>query len=150
MHVVKHYFIIITEMSKWGTIECECLEAHNQYRALHGAPPLKLNAKLCRAAEAAAADYGENIYCCTDCKKVTGSAAAKAWYNEIELYDFEKSEFSIETGHFTQLVWKDSANLGVGYKKVGKKFYIVCHYKPSGNIKGRYKTMVLPKTQAEE
>ncbi|KAL9928092.1 uncharacterized protein ACN427_004174 [Glossina fuscipes fuscipes] len=74
--------------------------------------------------------------------------AAQAWYNEIEHYDFEKSVFSIETGHFTQLVWKDSANLGVGYKKVGNKLYLVCHYKPSGNIKGKYKTMVLPKTEA--
>lgn len=75
-------------------------------------------AKKGQLIHSAAADYGENIYCCTDCKKFNGSMAPQAWYNEIEHYDFEKSVFSIETGHFTQLVWKDSANLGVGYKKV--------------------------------
>ncbi|KAI9585799.1 hypothetical protein GQX74_001646 [Glossina fuscipes] len=79
-------------------------------------------AKKGQLIHSAAADYGENIYCCTDCKKFNGSMAAQAWYNEIEHYDFEKSVFSIETGHFTQLVWKDSVNLGVGYKKVTFKF----------------------------
>lgn len=34
--------------------------------------------------------------------------ASQSWYDEIEFYDFGKPDFSSETGHFTQVIWKGS------------------------------------------
>ena len=61
--------------------------------------------------------YGENLYYCSGFAKVTGDMAVKSWYDEIEMYDFAKSEFTPGTGHFTQLIWKATKELGVGYAK---------------------------------
>lgn len=37
-------------------------------------------------------------------------------------------------GHFTQVVWKDSAELGVGMATNGNKVYVVGQYRPPGNM----------------
>lgn len=37
-------------------------------------------------------------------------------------------------GHFTQVVWKGSTELGVGMATNGKKVYVVGQYRPAGNI----------------
>jgi len=36
------------------------------------------------------------------------------WYNEINKYNYTSPGFSKETGHFTQVVWKNSKELGIG------------------------------------
>ena len=71
-------------------------------------------------------------------------------YREIcdSEYDFETGDFSMETGHFTQLVWKSSVTLGIG-KAVIKKdnmkcTFIVARYRPPGNYMGQFQTEVLP------
>ena len=45
-------------------------------------------------------------------------------YEEVCKYNFKnpKSEFDMATGHFTQVVWRDSLVLGVG-KAMGKTFH---------------------------
>ncbi|XP_060866914.1 venom allergen 5-like isoform X5 [Metopolophium dirhodum] len=47
--------------------------------------------------------------------------------------------------HFTQLIWKDSSELGVGASKSSKsgKLYVVCNYDPHGNIRSQFKDQVL-------
>lgn len=47
--------------------------------------------------------------------------------------------------HFTQLIWKDSEELGVGASKSPKsgKIYVVCNYDPHGNIRSQFKDQVL-------
>lgn len=40
-------------------------------------------------------------------------------------------------GHFTQVVWKSSTELGVGMATNGKKVYVVGQYRPAGNINTR-------------
>lgn len=63
-------------MNEFSQYEIDCLKAHNDYRAKHGVPPLKLSRKICQfsqswASNIAARDvmqhssgsgYGENIY----------------------------------------------------------------------------------------
>ena len=68
---------------------------------------------------------------------IVGAEATRAWYDEINSYDFDNPSFSDETGHFTQVVWKDSKKLGVGYAtgKEGSRYtlYVVAQYSPPGN-----------------
>ena len=79
-----------------------------------------------------------------------GEAATDAWYNEIKYYDFKKSEFSAETGHFTQVIWKESTKMGVGYAKGrnGAKhtLYVVAQYTLPGNVEEAFSENVLPTT----
>lgn len=38
------------------------------------------------------------------------------------------------TGHFTQVVWKASTELGVGFATDGKKVFVCGQYRPAGNM----------------
>ena len=61
------------------------------------------------------------------------------WYDEIKDYNFNKPGFNSNTGHFTQVVWVDSVELGVAKAtaKNGMQF-VVARYFPPGNILGRF------------
>lgn len=52
----------------------------------------------------------------------------------------------LPAGHFTQVVWKDSTQLGVGMATDGHKVFVVGQYRPPGNInvKEYYEKNVLP------
>lgn len=54
----------------------------------------------------------------------------------------------METGHFTQVVWKSSITLGIGKAVVPKGnmkcTYIVARYRPAGNYMGKFQAEVLP------
>ena len=47
-----------------------------------------------------------------------------------------------DTGHFTQVVWKESVELGIGKADIDKDgmrcTYVVGRYKPAGNMMGDY------------
>lgn len=76
---------------------------------------------------------------------VNGKDAVDAWYKEIEQHTFGQEPRSTGTGHFTQVVWKDSKELGVGVKKNDKgQTFVVCNYSPAGNYVGSYSKSVPP------
>ena len=66
------------------------------------------------------------------------SLATDLWYAEVNDpgYDFEMPGFHQNpgTGHFTQIVWKDTKKVGCG---VAGSF-AVCRYQPAGNFLGLY------------
>eukprot|EP00658_Telonema_sp_P-2_P085483 TRINITY_DN9755_c0_g2_i3.p1 TRINITY_DN9755_c0_g2~~TRINITY_DN9755_c0_g2_i3.p1 ORF type:complete len:379 (+),score=39.01 TRINITY_DN9755_c0_g2_i3:317-1453(+) len=70
-----------------------------------------------------------------------GTDATDSWYSEIQQYSFS-SHSGNGTGHFTQLVWKQTATIGAARSQDGK--YIVANYSPPGNWKGEYPQNVLP------
>ena len=76
-----------------------------------------------------------------------GNAASDMWYNEVDLYNYDQPGFSLKTGHFTQLVWKSSKNLGAGvaYSSDHTKLYVVARYSPRGNFGDQYDDNVLKK-----
>lgn len=49
------------------------------------------------------------------------------------------------TGHFTQVVWENSNQLGIGIAFSGdsKKVWIVAEYYPAGNVAGQFPDNVL-------
>lgn len=140
----------------------ECLEAHNEKRALHKAPPLRLSKKLCKYSDEWArqlasrgemihrseSEYGENLFLIwssgTQCK-LSGSEPVEHWYSEISSHVFHKEPTSLKTGHFSQVVWMESEELGVGMatSKTGQ-IYVVCNYNPPGNFIGAFAENVPP------
>lgn len=111
--------------------ERDCLRAHNEFRARHAVQPLRLNRKLCRFAEEWAkviaargtpahrnnSPYGENIFCSwssASAVHVEGGEPAEHWYGEGVQHVFGREPTTLKTGHFTQVVWRDSRELGVG------------------------------------
>ena len=81
-------------------------------------------------------------------------AAAGMWYDEIKDWDFEKSATKGGvTGHFTQVVWKNSKQVNCGYatyKKESWNWYLVtCQYYPPGNFNNDYANNVAPIKSAE-
>lgn len=142
--------------------ELELME-HNYLRSLHGAEPLVLNEELNEMAQNYAKKLakqrnmqhskernlkgkegewvGENLYCSNSSKAaeyVCGSMS-KSWYSEIKDYDFKtgKSKGGV-TGHFTQVVWKDSKEVGFGVAFNGGFCISVGNYHPGGNFNNAY------------
>ncbi|KAM8885227.1 Golgi-associated plant pathogenesis-related protein 1-like isoform 2-T2 [Spinachia spinachia] len=79
---------------------------------------------------------GENIFCMPSSApiKLTGKEAVDSWYNEIKDYQWSIPGFRSDTGHFTQVVWKDSTELGVGLATNGSMVFVVGQYRPAGNM----------------
>lgn len=139
----------------------ECLKAHNEYRQKHGVAPLTLNKEICKISQAWADnlakrktlehsnndDYGENIFCVSSSDpnlSITGDEPVKSWYEEIKFHKFGEEPKSLESGHFTQVVWKDSRELGVAFAKSSGRIVVVANYFPSGNIVGHFARNVPP------
>ena len=70
----------------------------------------------------------------------------KAWYEEVNDYSWSSPGFSSGTGHFTQLVWISSKQLGTGVACTSAPVscYIVANYWPPGNYQGAYPQNVKP------
>jgi len=136
----------------------EALDTHNRYRACHHASPLSWNNSLAREAQAwaerlaredrlkhASTDDGENIYMSFGDIDVTGSVAVDKWYDEVREYNFSRPGFQSNTGHFTQVVWRGSKELGVGRAQgYDGKVFVVARYSPPGNNLRTFEENVLP------
>ena len=95
------------------------LNSTNTYRSQHNASALSWNTTLSTFADAyvqackfahTGGPYGENLAAGYS----SATAAVEAWGNEGAKYDFAAGQFSSETGHFTQLVWKATTTVGCG------------------------------------
>lgn len=154
--------------------------AHNIHRSNHSAPAVAWLDEIAGYAENTAntctfahdmtqgsGNYGQNIamWASSDGAAALGAAGAinmattKMWYNG-EVNGFLPSYYGQATpdmsdfeswGHFSQLVWKDTTDLGC-YAKLCEKgtmyqdmdaWYMVCNYRPAGNMGGAYGTNVL-------
>lgn len=128
----------------------ELLDYHNTKRCAHNAPSLTWSdtlaaqatghAKNCVFAHDASANAGENLAIGFP----TNIAAMSAWYDEVKDYDFSRGTFSPATGHFTQMVWQNSSELGCGIAECRQGSYLVCRYLPAGNVLGRFTLNVFP------
>ncbi|XP_032238340.2 protein PRY2 [Nematostella vectensis] len=145
--------------SNVAVVSSECLGAHNNKRALHqNTPNLSWNADMATEAAAYALKLaqtqnfvhsdtsdGENLYNkeTTSGTVSTCQDAVDSWYSEIDNYDYTRytNHPGGAIGHFTQIVWKSTTEVGVGVAKaiVGgwTKTYIVARYRTAGNVKGQ-------------
>ena len=136
----------------------DLVAAHNAYRAKHCAPPLTWSPKLAAAAQQWANSlkaqgckfghkprnpYGENLAAGTS-GALDGREVARMWYDEVKLYDFRRGGFSMQTGHFTQVVWRQTTQIGCGVATCNGMDIWVCEYNPPGNVERQYSQQVLP------
>ena len=137
-------------MSGSSGFEEDILNAHNEKRAMHGVKSLEWNETLVDYA----ADYAASSFSCDNVTLVHsngpygenlaagysgGYDPVDAWYDEIELYDFNNPGFNKSTGHFTQLVWKSTSQIGCAKVICDNAWgqYTICEYSnTAGNVLG--------------
>lgn len=107
--------------------QAQALEAHNVVRAAHHAAPLIWNATLAEGALRWANTcqwkhsggtvfpfiYGENLYSSTLSQgEKRMNEGIQAFANEEAEYDYSSPGYSEATGHFTQVVWQSTQQVG--------------------------------------
>ena len=158
----NHYFdkINSNRTNDYEDYKYKALNIHNQLREKHQSNELILNDELNKMAQKYAdnCDETNSARLCPDLydNNIIGqniavikenlfdvSKICKSWYEEKNNYDFNLNRHQKNTGHFTQLVWKETKLIGFGYKKSGNGLiYFVAYYYPAGNIFNKYKENV--------
>ena len=67
------------------------------------------------------------------------------WYSEVRHHEFDAEPTVLTTGHFCNMVWRNSTMIGVGraQSRDGKSFVVVTYF-PPGNVIGEHSVNVLP------
>ncbi|XP_077986526.1 cysteine-rich secretory protein 1-like [Glandiceps talaboti] len=73
-------------------------------------------------------DYGQNLATHADV-----IAAINSWYSEHVFYDYENDTCSQICGHYKQVVWATSFEVGCGTKECTGMSVTTCNYRPAGN-----------------
>ncbi|WP_339134573.1 MAG: CAP domain-containing protein [Candidatus Electrothrix sp. GW3-4] len=135
--------------------------AHNQWRAKTGVPHLKWSTILAGSAQEWAKHlaqtgcnmqhsttaYGENIFWAgplsssngtSSVQEITEQNVVDAWGNEVQYYNYANNSCHGVCGHYTQVVWKSTKEVGCGMALCPDKGQIwVCQYNPQGNLIGQ-------------
>ena len=85
--------------------------------------------------------YGENIFWGSSSSYYKPVDASLAWYDEKKLYKYQKLNNNNwdRAGHYTQMVWKDTKEVGVGVAVCPNGgLIIVANYYPVGNVITQY------------
>ena len=125
------------------------LQIHCDLRKRHGIKELKLNEELNKMAQTHAENlsvsnqsFVKDIYnnevlglnVLVSDKNLEPEIICNEWYNESIKYNFNNHKFQKGTGHFTQMIWKDTKEVGFGFEVKDNIIYIVAYYYPAGNI----------------
>ncbi len=82
--------------------------------------------------------YGENLAMGTN---LTPQKAVDMWAGEKSKYTwsatYSMADFNAGSGHYTQLVWRASIQIGCGSATCGNVVVISCRYSPPGNYIGK-------------
>ncbi|BAY09012.1 CAP domain-containing protein [Calothrix sp. NIES-2098] len=133
----------------------EMLAAHNRYRAEVGIPPLQWSDNLAASAQQWANHLagtgtfehshngsGENL--------AQGSTGFFSVTKLVDMWGDEKQYFSngtfpnvsstgnwMDVGHYTQVIWRNTTEVGCGLASGNGNDVLVCHYNPGGNVTGQ-------------
>lgn len=151
-------------------IRKDILNTHNEYRKKHQVGKLVRDSRIESIAQAYSEKLaaqgtlvhsknkldgqplGENLYGGYGGNGPSGSAASKMWYDEVKNYNYNNPRFDMNTGHFTQLVWKESEKIGCGAACGSSMCIITCNYFPAGNFgyEPDYARNVLPYVEVDD
>ena len=133
------------------------LKMHNDLREKHNSPPLSNNEELntiaSEYAESLVNNKGKYIYSPKIYKGqlvgenivISESKTPEDIFNSLvkgqKIYDYDENKFSKITGNFSQIIWKETTDIGIGFwhDKNNKKYYSVILYYPIGNCLGEFK-----------
>lgn len=129
-------------------------QEHNDLRCNHGVAPLAWSQKLAASAQAwanrcefrhddGAGQFGENLAIGT---RLTPNGAMYMWYGEGRDYPYGVSTPPTRYMHFTQMVWRETQEIGCASASCPQGVFHVCRYSPPGNYLGRFATNVLRPT----
>ncbi|KAK2589457.1 hypothetical protein QQS21_012868 [Conoideocrella luteorostrata] len=140
---------IPSDEPQWKTTELftsAILNSTNIYRKQHNASDVQWNQTL--------ADFAGDYLARSDCKfehsggpygenlaegYPNATASVEGWGDERDKYNFGQPDFYHDTGHFTQLVWKNTTAVGCDRRLCGQSgWYLVCEYWPRGNVMGQF------------
>ena len=125
------------------------LAAHNVVRQRVGTAPLVWSDRLSERArdwaETLAAKgqfahrpngkYGENLFEISGAN-ATPAEVVDAWASESRNYDYASNRCRGVCGHYTQIVWRDTREVGCGVARGSGHEVWVCNYDPPGNWVG--------------
>ncbi len=136
-----------------SNIAQQALATHNRYRDEVGVSELQWSSDLANSAQQWANELaatntfkhsdvsgvGENIW--------AGSSGGYSVTEMVDNWGSEKKFFTPgvypdvttggEVGHYTQIVWKNSTEVGCAVASSNGSDYFVCQYKPPGNVLGQ-------------
>jgi pathogenesis-related protein 1 len=134
----------------FSSLAREMLAAHNAVRARVGTAPLAWSDRLAARSQDWAdtlwtrrqfahrpkSPYGENLF------EIAGAAASSAqvvnaWAAESRNYDYNSNRCRGECGHYTQIVWGDTKEVGCAVARGAGREVWVCNYDPPGNWVGK-------------
>lgn len=130
--------------------ERDMLAAHNTVRARVGTGPLVWSDRLAAVAREWAdtllsrkqfkhrpnSPFGENLY---EIRGATATPAevVNAWAAESRNYDYNANRCRGVCGHYTQVVWRDTKQVGCAVAQSSDRQIWVCEYDPPGNYVGK-------------
>ena len=132
------------------------IESHNNLRKKHNAPELTEDPKLSEIADEYANNllnnesgkeniykgkiFGENVFISENKDIKYVKEMFKKWEDEGNNYDYDKSKYTKDASHFTQIIWKETKQIGIGFSQdeSNKKYYFVFLYYPPGNTLGEF------------
>ncbi|XP_056457966.1 cysteine-rich venom protein [Gadus chalcogrammus] len=80
-------------------------------------------------------ELGENLFYSTSA--LDWATVITAWHNEVQHYTYPNGSRNGESvGHYTQVVWNSSWQVGCGITKCGSKYFYGCQYYRAGNYVG--------------
>jgi len=129
------------------------LSEHNRVRADVGVAPLRwsgglaqvaqkwadhLAASSCSLTHSRGSGYGENLFMGTS-GYYGVKEAVRAWESEKKYYHGGKISRNNghATGHYTQIVWRNTQGVGCAQSNCKGQTIVVCNYNPPGNYMGK-------------
>lgn len=127
------------------------LSTHNKYRATVGLPPLRWSNALAKSAQQWAYQLaqigrlqhsrsGENLWSGAS-GRYHLEQMVDSWANEKQYFIpykpfpyVSKTGNYRDVGHYTQVVWRNTTEVGCGLASGHGKDFLVCHYNPPGNV----------------
>ncbi len=129
------------------------IDTHNKWRSEVGVPPLvwsnnlenyasewaiKNGKKNCKMEHRTDTNYGENLFWSSGFP-FNPVEVVNSWGSEKDEYHDEVvGQSNAVVGHYTQIIWRTTTEVGCAAFQCDEQFLVVCNYNPAGNWVGQH------------